>query len=416
MAQTSSQAQAAAATRPTVVLGVTGSVAAYKAADIAAHLRRGGVRVVPVLTHAGARFIPALTLSAMAGEAALEDLWTAGERSLHLELARADLMVVAPATADFLARAAAGRADDLLSAALLARGVGRPVLIAPAMESELWAHPLTQEHAARLRALGHEQIGPVAGPLASGKSGMGRMAAVEDIVDRALDMLSPQDMAGLRVVVTAGPTEEPVDAVRYVGNRSSGRMGYALARRARARGAQTVVVSGPVGLAPPPGVRVVATATAEAMRDAVAAEAAAADVVIAAAAVADYRPLAPVEGKLRRGAKERLTLELVRTPDVLGTAVALPGRERRTIVGFAAEVGDPARSALDKCRRKGLDLCVGNDIADPQSTFGASTDRAVLASPDGTIERLPLLAKEAVADRILDRVLRLRAARGDDRA
>ncbi len=402
--------------RPTVILGVTGSVAAFKAADIAAYLRRGGARVLPVLTEAGSRFITPLTLSAMAGEATLSDLWQSGERSLHLDVARADLMVVAPATADFIARAAMGRADDLLAAALLARGAGRPVLIAPAMESELWRHPLTQANVERLRALGHETIGPVRGALASGGVGMGRMAAVDDIVARALDMLAPQDLAGVRVLVTAGPTQEPIDAVRYLGNRSSGRMGYSVARRARARGAETVLVSGPVALAPPPGVRLIRVQTAEEMRDAMVAEGGGADLVVAAAAVADFTPVAREAGKIRRGERERLSLELVRTADVLAAAVALPGREGRTIVGFAAEVGDPAASALDKCRRKGLDLCVGNDIADPDSTFGAPTDRVVLASPDGSVERLPLLPKEEVADRILDRAARLSALRGAARA
>jgi phosphopantothenoylcysteine decarboxylase/phosphopantothenate--cysteine ligase len=386
-----------------VVLGVTGSVAAFKAADVAAYLRRAGMRVRPVMTAAAKRFLTPLTLSALAGEEALVDLWSQGERALHLELARADLWVVAPATADFLARAAAGMADDLLTAGLLARGVGRPVLLAPAMEGELWRHPKTQENLARLVSWGHTVIGPVVGPLASGGSGMGRMAAVDDVVALALDLLSQRDLEGLRLVVTAGPTREAVDAVRYVGNRSSGRMGYALARRARARGAEVTLVSGPVALAPPFGVRVVAVETAEEMADAVRAAVVEADAVVAAAAVADYRPAAPRADKLRRGA-ERMRLELVRTADVLATAAAVPGREGRVLVGFAAEVGDPAASALDKCVRKGLDLCVGNDIADPDSTFGSPTDRVVLAFPDGGLERLPLLTKEEVADRILDRV------------
>lgn len=395
------------------MLGVTGSVAAFKAADIAAYLRRAGLRVVPVLTEAGARFLPPLTLSAMAGEAAHTDLWQAGERSLHLELARSDLVVVAPATADFLARAAAGRADDLLSALLLARALGRPVLLAPAMESELWRHPFTQASVERLGALGHVFVGPVAGPLASGGSGMGRMAAVDEIVATALQLLTPKDLVGLNVVVTAGPTQEPIDQVRYLGNRSSGRMGYALARRAHARGATVVLITGPVALAPPTGVRVVPVATAAEMRDAAVAASQGADVVIAAAAVADFAPARAVAGKLRRGERDRLELELVRTPDVLGAVVALDGRAGRTLVGFAAEVGDPADSALDKCRRKGLDLCVGNDIAAPESTFGSATDRVVLATPDGSVERLALLPKETVADEILNRVLRLRASRLD---
>jgi phosphopantothenoylcysteine decarboxylase/phosphopantothenate--cysteine ligase len=392
--------------RRSVVLGVTGSVAAFKAADIAAYLRRAGVRVRPVLTQAATRFVTPLTLAALAGEEALTDLWTAPERPLHLELARADLFVVAPATADFLARAAAGRADDLLAAALLARAAGRPVLFAPAMESELWAHPFTQAHVAALRGLGHAFIGPVAGPLASGGSGMGRMAAVDDIVGAALDLLADRDLAGLRLVVTAGPTQEPVDAVRYVGNRSSGRMGYAVARRAIARGARVTLVSGPVALAPPPGARLVPVATAAEMAAAVAQATRDADAVVAAAAVADYRPVAARTDKMRRSA-ERLTLELERTEDVLATAAALPGRETRVLVGFAAEVGDPTASALDKCRRKGLDLCVGNDIADPDSTFGSPADRVVLAWPDGRVEPLPLLPKEEVADRLLDELGRL---------
>lgn len=403
-------AQAAVDRRGHVVLGVTGSVAAFKAADIAARLRRAGARVTPVLTAAACRFITPLTLSALAGEAALTDLWQQGERPLHLDLARADLLLIAPATADFLARAALGRADDLLAATLLSRGIGRPTLFAPAMESELWAHPLTRAHMAALEALGHARIGPVDGPLGSGASGMGRMADVEAIVEAALARLGPRDLVGLRLVVTAGPTQEPIDAVRYVGNRSSGRMGYAVAGRALARGASVVLVSGPVALVAPDGVDLRRVATAAEMAAAVALAVADADAVVAAAAVADYRPAEARSDKMRR-TSERMRVDLVRNPDVLGGAVAAPGRDHRVMVGFAAEVGDAAASALDKCRRKGLDLCVGNDIADPETTFGSDRNRLVLASPDGTIERLDLLSKAAAADRLLDRVAVLWQAR-----
>jgi len=395
------------ATAPIAVLGVTGSVAAFKAADIAARLRRAGVRVQPVLTRAGARFITPLTLSALAGRRALEDLWDEGERPLHLELSRADLVVIAPATADFIARAALGRADDLLSALLLARAPGRPVLFAPAMETELWRNPLTRRHVETLEGLGAHRIGPIAGPLGSGGTGMGRMADVDAIVAACLDLLAgPRDLDGMRLVVTAGPTQEPIDAVRYVGNRSSGKMGYALARRARARGARVTLVSGPVALEAPAGVDLVRVARAAEMAEATARLTADADAIVAAAAVADYAPVQAREDKMRRG-PGGLTLELASTPDVLAGAVALPGRERRVCVGFAAEVGDPAPSALDKCRRKGLDLCVGNDIADPDTTFGAPDNRVVLAYPDGRLERLELMRKEEVADRILDRVAAL---------
>ena len=389
---------------PVCVLGVTGSVAAYKAPDIAARLTRRGIQVVPVLSEGGARFITPAALSATARHEALVSLWDHVHESLHLTLARADLVLVAPASADFLARVHAGLADDLLTALLLARQPSRPILVAPAMESQMWENPHTTGHVRALRESGFGFVGPVSGPLASGREGFGRMAEPDAIVEAALDALSVKDLAGIRVLVTAGPTHEPVDPVRYIGNRSSGKMGYALARQAARRGAKVTLVSGPTALAAPcQGTRVLVE-TAEEMARAVSSCVVDQDIVIAAAAVSDYRPSVTEAHKMHR-TREEVLLRLERTPDVLGASARAPGREARVLVGFAAETEDPEASAREKLLRKDLDLVVGNDVSRAESTFGSDTNRVVILDREGRAERLGVLPKDAVADRILTRAL-----------
>lgn len=400
---------------PVCVLGVTGSVAAYKAPDIAARLARSGVRVLPVLSAGGARFITPAALAATAREACHTSLWDRPEESLHLALARADVALVAPASADFLARAALGLADDLLATLLLAWPPERPLLMAPAMESQMWAHPATEAHVNTLRERGVRFVGPETGPLASGRSGTGRMTEPDGIVEAVLDALAVKDLAGLRVLVTAGPTHEPVDPVRYVGNRSSGKMGYALAADAARRGARVVLVSGPTGLAVPAGVTCVRVETAEEMGRAVGAIVEAQDIVVAAAAVSDYRPADTFGEKMHR-TRDELVLRLVKTPDVLALCTAAPGREDRVVVGFAAETEDPEASAREKLGRKGLDLCVGNDVSRAESTFGSETNRVVIVDRLGTTERLEVLPKSEVARRILTRARDLFRERGRSKA
>jgi phosphopantothenoylcysteine decarboxylase/phosphopantothenate--cysteine ligase len=397
---------------PVVVLGVTGSVAAYKSADVAAYLRRRGIRVIPVLTRGGARFITPALLSAVAGEPTRTSLWDHPEREEHLMLARADVVLVAPASADFLARAAQGRADDLLGTILLARGDAGPVAVAPAMETGMWRNPVTQGHVAALRARGWHVLGPEEGYLASGAWGSGRLVDPQHLAAFAAALATPKDLHGLRVLVTAGPTHEPLDPVRYLTSRSSGKMGFAVAARAAARGARVVLLTGPTALADPPLVeRVERVQRAEELDQAAQRWASWPEVVVAAAAVSDYRPLMARSDKMRRSA-ERWELSLVRNPDVLARLAQAPEREGRILVGFAAEVGDPEASAREKLSQKGLDLCVGNDVTEPGSGFGADTNRVVLVDRTGQAEWLPRMSKEDVADRLLDRALALRQRRG----
>lgn len=396
---------------PVCVLGVTGSVAAYKAPDIAARLKRQGIRVIPVLSAGGARFITPAALAATAHEACHTSLWDRPEDSLHLTLAGADVAVIAPASADFLARAALGLADDLLATLLLAWPPNRPLLMAPAMESQMWAHPATQAHVATLEERNVRFVGPESGPLASGRQGLGRMTEPDEIVTAVLEALAVKDLAGLRILVTAGPTQEPVDPVRFVGNRSSGKMGYALAANAARRGAQVTLVSGPTGLGVPVGVDRIPVKTAEEMAGAVAGALDRQDIVVAAAAVSDYRPAETYDAKMHR-THDEILLRLVKTPDVLAVCTRAPGRERRILVGFAAETEDPEASAREKLAKKGLDLCVGNDVSRAESTFGSDTNRVVIVDGAGGVERLDVLPKTEVAARVLTRARDLFCEKG----
>ncbi len=382
-----------------VLLVVGGGIAAFKSALVARELQRAGASVETVLTHAGQRFISGVTFAGITGRAARVDLWDPSyPGELHIALtAKADLVVVAPATADLLARMVHGLADDLATTCLLAaRG---PVVVAPAMHPRMWEHPATHANVALLAARGVVFAGPAVGPLASGESGIGRMVEPEDIALAAARALTPQDLAGRRVVVSAGGTHEAIDPVRFVGNRSSGRMGYALAARARARGASVVLVSGPSALTPPGGVTVVAVRSAREMRDAVMTASVGADAVVMAAAVADYRPADVAGEKIKKSADE-LTVRLVKNPDILAELGAHRAPDGPMLVGFALETSELVERARDKLKRKGCDLVVANLAVDGFE----GEDNLVTLVTASEVEALPRLSKVEVADRILDRV------------
>ena len=392
-----------------LVLGVTGSIAAYKAASLLRELRRLGAGVTVVMTEHAREFVAPLTFRTLSGRPVLSNLFDPQEPAAveHVALAeRADLVLVAPATANALARAALGLADDFLGTLLLAARA--PVLFAPAMDGEMWHHPSVQAHVAALRARGATVMEPGRGELASGLSGVGRLPEIADVVETAAALVWPKrDLVGDHVLVTAGPTREPVDPVRFLSNRSSGRMGYALATLAARRGAQVTLVTGPTGLTAPPGVRVIPVQTAEEMRDAVLQALGPATVVIKAAAVADYRVAAPASTKIR-SKQEGLTLALAPTPDILRELGRMKGP--RFLVGFAAETGDPAASARAKLEAKGVDLMVANDVSRPDIGFDAEENQVALLDRWGGVVELPRRPKLEIAEAILDRVQALRRA------
>jgi phosphopantothenoylcysteine decarboxylase/phosphopantothenate--cysteine ligase len=389
-----------------IVLGVSGGIAAYKAIEVCRRLVDAGAFVSPVLTPDSLHFVTTQTFSALASEPARVTLWDSPEPSPHTKLGQgADLVVVAPATARVLAAYATGMSDDLLVATLLATRA--PVVVCPAMHTEMWEQPAVQANVALLRSRGVTVVDPVAGMLAGGDVGVGRMAEPVDIV-AACDAVLTGDLAGLSVLVTAGGTREPIDPVRFIGNRSSGKQGHAIADEAAARGASVTLVttaSRPCG----PGVEVVAVETAAEMEAAVTARAATADVVVMAAAVADFRPKVAADGKLKKGdGVPEVVLEP--TPDILaGLGASKPAGQ--TLVGFAAETDDLVANAADKVRRKNLDLIVANDVSAPGVGFEHDTNAVVLLRGDGSREDVPLADKRAVARAVLDAVLDLRSAR-----
>lgn len=395
-----------------LVLGVTGSIAAYKAVVLLRELTTLGARVSVALTRHAAEFVGPLTFRTLSGRPVLTDLFDpqSPEAVEHVALAeRADAVLVAPATANLIAKAAHGLADDFLTTLLLAaRGA---VLIAPAMDGAMWAHPAVVANVALLRARGVTVIDPEAGPLASGLRGPGRLAETARIVDALLERLTPaKDLAGDTVLVTAGPTREPIDPVRYISNRSSGRMGYAIAAAALRRGARVTLVSGPVSIAPPSGALVVPVETAEEMRKAVLEHVEEATIVVKAAAVADYRTKQPETTKIK--GKHDLTLELTPNPDILGELGAR--RSGAFLVGFAAETRDLRAHAREKLGRKGIDLIVGNDVSQPGIGFDATENEVVLVDRWGGESPLPRMPKSALADAILTHVLALRAKAGTE--
>lgn len=397
-----------------VVLGVAGGIAAYKVVDLASYLVQQGAQVHTVMTPAATRFVTPLTFQAITHHPVAVDTFELrnGSYMAHIELAhRADAFLVAPATADLLARMAHGLGDDLLTTTLLATRA--PVVAACAMEHNMWHHPATQANLATLRQRGVVIVEPEEGRLASGAVGKGRLAEREHIVAAVVAAVAGRgDLAGKTVVVSAGGTREAIDPVRFIGNRSTGKQGYAVAEAARDRGATTILVSGPSALRPPPGVRLVPVESALEMQHALQQAMAGADVLVMAAAVGDFRAAQAQHQKIKRG-DGGLTLELVPNPDILG------GLSRDfphvVSVGFAAETQDLLQNARSKLERKGIDLIVANDVTEAGSGFGADTNRVTLLFRNGDVSVLPLMSKRQVADRVLDAALEIHQHKGGGR-
>jgi phosphopantothenoylcysteine decarboxylase/phosphopantothenate--cysteine ligase len=391
-----------------VLVGFSGGIACYKACDVVRQLRQAGAAVNVVMTRSAREFVTPLTLQTLSGARVGTDTFDLTEESEigHIRLAdAAEVVVVAPATANVIAKMAHGIADDLLTTVLLATRA--PLVLAPAMNVHMWEHPATQANVRTLVERGARLVGPASGSLACGYEGAGRLAEPADIVEAVLGALAPQDLAGERVLVSAGPTREAIDPVRYLTNHSSGKMGYAIARVARRRGADVTLVTGPVALPPPPGVHVVAVESAAAMARALREQFAHATVLVMAAAVADYRPAAPHARKLKKSAGER-RIELMQNADIV--AGLARGKGARTVVGFAAETHDVAAEACRKLREKGLDLIVANDVTAEGAGFGSDTNVVRLIDAAGLDATLPVLPKEDVAGRILDWIVARRQA------
>ena len=385
-----------------VVLAVTGSIAVYKTIELARRLVQAGATVQVVMTKGATEFVTPLTFQALTYRPvevemfAMQDERAAG----HVAMGRqAEVVVVAPATAHVIARLAHGFSDDLVATTVLATSA--PVIVAPAMETHMWRNPATVENVARLRARGVRIVEPETGPLASGDVGPGRLASIERIAAEIEAALSVSGaLSGKSIVVTAGPTLEAIDPVRYVSNRSSGKMGYAIAAAARDAGAEVTLVTGPTALTPPAGVRTFPIESADDLKDAVLAQLPRADVVVMAAAVADYRPIETATKKLKKkDLGSEMTLRMTENPDVL-TAIMAARRPGTIVIGFKAETGEATAEAGRMLREKKLDLVVANDVTDSRSGFGSDEDRVAFVSADG-VEQLPVLAKTEVARRLV---------------
>jgi phosphopantothenoylcysteine decarboxylase/phosphopantothenate--cysteine ligase len=392
-----------------IVLGVTGSIAAYKAVSLLRALLREGAIVQVVMTQSATKFVTPLTFEVLSGHPVSTDVFEAHQEMKHLSLPeQADVIVIAPATANCLAKAALGLGDDLLSTMLLTAQC--PLIVAPAMDGGMWTHPSVSEHVSTLRARGTVVVDPEVGLLASGRIGQGRLAVEGAILEALQTALAPQrDWQGHRLLVSAGPTQEPIDPVRFISNRSSGKMGYAIAEAAQARGAQVVLVTGPTALPAPRGVEVVSIATAEEMFKALSTRLAWSTTVIMAAAVADFRPISPTSEKMKKQAKASQTLDLECTTDILASLSAQ--RTSQLMVGFAAETHDLIANAQGKLAAKGLDLIVANDITTSGGVFGSDQNTATLIDRQGVMTELPLMSKRNLADIILNRAQELLRAR-----
>jgi phosphopantothenoylcysteine decarboxylase/phosphopantothenate--cysteine ligase len=385
----------------TIVLGITGGIAAYKAADIASKLTQAGARVEAVMTEAATKLITPLTLRNITHRPVVTDMFEmAPEYSVeHIALAEtADVVLIAPATANTISKLAAGIADNMLGCIVLATKA--PVIIAPSMNDIMYLNSVTQENLAKLKARGFTIIEPEYGRLASGKMGKGRLpetSKIIDVIERVLGQ--KKDWDGKRIVVTAGGTREPIDPVRHIGNRSSGKMGYALAEAARDRGAEVTLITAPASLNEPSGVEVIKVKTAAEMKEAVVGAVKKADALLMAAAVADYQPEIIARYKIKKEAAQNLTLKLVKTPDILSEV-----KGKFIKVGFAAESENLVANAKKKLKAKQLDLIVANDITKDDSGFDVDTNRVTLIDKKGKTEELPLMSKREAAEKILDRV------------
>ena len=387
-----------------VVLGVTGSISAYKAADLCSKLRQAGAEVEVVMTPAATQFVTPLTFQSLTGRAVVVDMFRSEEAEAHVEVARrADAFVIAPATADCLANLAHGQTPDMVT--LTALATTAPMLLAPAMDSQMWEHPATRANVETLLSRGAAFVGPNAGRLASGRMGAGRLAEPTTVVGalRALLGAKHGDLRGRHIVVSAGPTHEPIDPVRFIGNHSTGKMGFAIAEAARDRGALVTIVAGPIAMATPYNVERVDIRTVAEMLTALEAATALSDAVIMAAAPADFRPAKPATQKMKKVVgDDALTLTLAKNPDIIAT---LQGGGVR--VGFAAETEHLAEYAKAKLAAKRLDFIVANDVTAAGSGFGTETNQVTIVHAGGRVEELPLQSKYAVAHAILDRVAAL---------
>jgi len=390
----------------TVVLGVTGGIACYKAVELTRLLVKDGFRVQVVMTHGAMEFITPLTFQTLSGQPVATDTFNLTQESEigHINVAdSADLFVIAPATANIIGKIAAGIADDLLTTVLMATRA--PVLIAPAMNIHMYANPILQENLLKLRSVGYYLMEPVDGYLACGYEGKGRLPEPEIILEEVRALLRKKDLGGEKMLITAGPSREPLDPVRYISNRSSGKMGYAMARAALRRGAEVALVSGPTGIEPPMGVRLIPVITAAEMRAAVLKEFATCTTVIMAAAVADYRPIGAANKKMKRETGP-LELRLEPNPDILKELGAM--KDGKFLVGFAAETEELTANAKKKLNAKNLDMIVANDVTREGSGFDGDTNIATILDRNGAARSLPLMTKDELADEIFDHMLTLR--------
>jgi len=394
--------------KPCVVLGVTGGIAVYKACELLRLLQKRGIDVFVVMTQNACRFVAPLTFETLSGHLVAVDTFDRPQtwEVEHIALAkRADLFLIAPATANIMGKMACGIADDMLSTTVMATRA--PVLVAPAMNTGMWENAAVQQNVKTLRARGVEIVAPVSGHLACGDNGAGKLEDVAVIAERACELLfAKKDMEGLRVMVTAGPSREALDPVRYISNRSSGKMGYAIAQAAQKRGAEVTLLSGPVAIEAPQGVKLVPFTTTQELLDRASELAQEQDLLIQAAAPADYRAKEIAPQKIKKQGGEPMTFTLVENPDVAAT-LGKAKRSGQVFVGFAAETNDVLAHARDKLARKNLDMIVANDVTRPGAGFDVDTNIVTLITKDGQ-EALPMMSKAEVAQRILDRALALR--------
>ena len=394
--------------KPCVVLGVTGGIAVYKACELLRLLQKRGIDVFVVMTQNACRFVAPLTFETLSGHPVAVDTFDRPQtwEVEHIALAkRADLFLIVPATANIMGKMACGIADDMLSTTVMATRA--PVLVAPAMNTGMWENAAVQQNVKTLRARGVEIVAPVSGHLACGDSGAGKLEDVEVIAERACELLfAKKDMEGLRVMVTAGPSREALDPVRYISNRSSGKMGYAIAQAAQKRGAEVTLLSGPVAIEAPLGVKLVPFTTTQELLDRASELAREQDLLIQAAAPADYRAKEVAPQKIKKQGGEPMTFTLVENPDVAAT-LGKAKRSGQVFVGFAAETNDVLAHAKDKLARKNLDMIVANDVTRPGAGFDVDTNIVTLITKDGQ-EALPMMSKAEVAQQILDRALALR--------
>jgi phosphopantothenoylcysteine decarboxylase/phosphopantothenate--cysteine ligase len=389
-----------------VIVGVTGGIAAYKAAELVRLLVKSGIATHVAMTEHATKFVGPLTFEALSGNRVVWDMWSHETSPMdHIHWGQeSDLIVIAPATANFIAKMANGIGDDFLSTMVLAATAR--ILVCPAMNTRMYMNAAVQRNIEQLKDRNMDVMAPSAGELACRTEGPGRLPEPEEIMDKVSMLLSPQDLKALKIMITAGPTREPIDPVRYITNRSSGKMGFALAGAAAMRGAPVVLISGPTSLLPPPGAELIHVNTTEEMRRAVLDKSRDCDVIIKAAAVLDYRPKSPADRKMKKENRS-FSLELEPTPDILAELGSANQPGRCFLVGFAAETNDLLANAKAKLERKNLDMIVANDVSRTDAGFDSETNLVKVICRDGSVEALPLMSKRQLADCLLDRIKRL---------